>query len=176
MAKLFTPIKVKIGLRADGNADYPDFNILNAVKEQNMDWSYYVDKFGLGWIYDKLIGHQEEAPDSPLGQQLGVLIVEKEFANEAILSFPVKCSKLTEVELEDFYDNRHAIEFQDEDVDREVLDVIKVKQDLGQPLTPQQIKALDPDDDTIGIRKNKKKTWVDFKALKGIEIEKTARY
>jgi hypothetical protein len=172
MAKTFTPIKVKIGLRADGNADYPDFNTLNAVKKQNMDWSYYVDRFGLGWIYDNLIGHREEAPDSPLGQQLGVLIVEKEFADEAILSFPAECSKLTEMELEDFYDNRYAVKFQDEEIDREVLDAIKIKQDLEQPLTPQQIKASDPKDDTIGIRKNKKKAWVDFKALKGIEIEK----
>lgn len=171
MAKLFTPIKVKIGLRADGCANYPDFNVLEVVKNQGMDWSYYVDKFGLGWMYDNLIGHQEDAPDSPLGQQLGVLVIPEGFANEAIELFPEQCSKLTEIELEDFYDNKHAIEFPDEEIDKEVLDAIKAKQDLGQPLTPGQIKALDPNDDTIGIRKNKKKRWADFKVLKGVGIK-----
>lgn len=32
-----TAIKVKIGLRANGQADHPDFNSLQAVKDSGMD-------------------------------------------------------------------------------------------------------------------------------------------
>ena len=47
------PLKVKIGLKLDGGKKvhgYPDFNQIDSVIRDNMDWSYFVDKYG-GWHY-----------------------------------------------------------------------------------------------------------------------------
>ena len=164
------PIKVKIGLRPNGHADHPDFNILNCVKNSGLDWSKYIDINGLGWHYDKQCGHKEEDPTSPYGIWYGVLIVNKEFADEALAEFPDLIEKLTETKLKDFYDNRAHAHEQDEEIDIQVVQAIKAKQDLGISLTSEQEKAIDPTDDARGIRKNKKKKWDDFKTLKGIKI------
>jgi len=111
MARELVPLKVKIGIKENGQAKYPDFNQLQVVKDSGMDWSKYVDIQGLGWHYDKTSGHKEETVDSPFGQQWGVLIVPKVFVTEATTTFPDDCTKLTESELEDFYNNKaHAHE------------------------------------------------------------------
>jgi len=166
------PIKVKIGLRPNGHADYPDFNSMTCVRDSGMDWSKYIDVKGLGWHYDKKCGHKEEETDSPYGMQWGVLIVNKEFADEALSTFPSIISKLTEAELEDFYDNRAHAHEQDEEIDTNILQGIKMKQEIGLELTVQQQNALDPNHEAKGIRKNKNKKWSDFKGLKGIKIVK----
>ena len=172
MARELTPIKVKIGLRPNGHADYPSFNELACVTSSGMDWSKYVDIQGLGWQYDKASGHKEETIDSPFGQQWGVLVVPDVFAQQAIAQFPELCEELDEVTLEIFWNEKaHAHEL-DEMVDENVLGQIKAKQDLGIALTTDQIKALDPDDPTPGIRKNKRKKWADAKALMGVSIKK----
>jgi len=165
-----TPLKVKIGLRVNGHADYPDFNLLQVVQDSGMDWSKYVDAIGLSWHYDKTSGHKEDTQESPHGQQWGVLIIPKEFADQAVAMFSDTCTKLTEAELEDFYNNKATINQADEDFDQKMLDGIKTKQDLGIALTPHQLKAIDPEDDTPGITKNKKKVWKDFKKLSDVKI------
>ena len=157
------PIKVKIGLKPNGHAKYPNFNQLPAVISAGMDWSNYVDSLGLGWHYDQTSGHKEATPDSPYGMQWGVLIVPKPFADQAVAMFPAECAKLTEAELEDFYDNKAHINEPDEIFDEKVLNGIQAKRSLGLELTPQQLKAIDPDDDTPGIRKNKRRKWQDYK-------------
>lgn len=164
------PVKVKIGLKNNSHAKYPDFNLLDAVKASGLDWSYYVDINGLGWHYDKKCGHKEEAADSLFGMQWGVLVIPQDFADQAAVAFPAEVTKLTEAELEDFYDNRAHAHEPDEEMDATVLQGIKMKQDLGLPLTPQQTAALDPNDDTRGIRKNKRRKWADFKQLVGVNI------
>lgn len=166
------PIKVKIGLRSNGHADHPNFNQLNCVKDSSLDWSRYVDIKGLGWHYDKKCGHREEDSTSPYGMQWGVLIIPKEFADEAKDFFPEVIEKLTEIKLEKFYDERAHAHEPNEKIDVNVLQAIKMKQDNGIDLTEDQQKALDPSDDTRGIRKNKKKKWDDFKKLKEIKIVK----
>lgn len=165
------PVKVKIGLRQNGHAKYPNFNILPCVMTAGRDWSQYVDTEGLGWHYDKTSGHKEETPDSPWGMQWGVLIVPEEFANEALARFPDECTVLTEAELEDFYDNKAHAHEPDEDIDNEVLNAIQLKRALGLPLTPQQQRAIDPEDDTRGIRKNKKRLWKDYKKNVNVKIK-----
>ncbi|GAG30206.1 unnamed protein product, partial [marine sediment metagenome] len=60
----------------------------------------------------------------------------------------------------------------DEKIDNDILQGIKLKQDLGIALTENQQDALDPNKDVPGIEKNKKKTWIDFKALRDISIKK----
>ena len=162
-----TPIKVKILQNQDGSASYPDFNQLNCV---NINWTKYVDTEGLGWHYDKTSGLRDNAAHSPIGQQFGVLIIPKEFADEAVVMFPNICSKITETELEDFYNNKAHINDPEEKFDQVILDGIKAKQDLGIDLTESQLKAIDPNDPTPGIVKNNNKYWSDFKVKMDVNI------
>jgi len=161
------PIKVKIGLKADGSAEYPDFNSLPSVVG---DWSEYIDTFVRpAWLYD-CCGHQEAEPDSPVGMQWGMILVPAAMATEAVTAFPLKVSQLTEAECTAFYDDQHGKDFEDEEIDEKIVSTLKIKQDLGQTLSTQQVSALDPTTDTPGIRKNWRKTWVDFKAKRAITI------
>lgn len=179
------PIKVKIGLHTANNTDaggahkaghakFPDFNSMQIVKESGLDWSIYVDIMGLQWHYDKCCGHKEEDGSSPHGMQWGMLIVPKEFSDQAIATFPDEISKLTEAELEDFYDNRAHAHEPDNKVNTKALEEFDVQIRSGKTLTvkdkARHDKAMDPNDDTPGVTKNKKKNWVDFKKLVGVEI------
>ena len=171
MARELTAIKVKIGKKKDGHAKYPDFGLLQVVKDEGMDWAKYVDVYGLGWKYDKKCGHDEVDVESPQGIWLGMLVVPEVFALQAVAMFPDEVELLDDVDAENFYNNRVTVKMSDEIVDNDVLQGIKLKQDLGQPLTAQQLKALDPNDDTSGIRKNKDKVWADFRAKKDITVK-----
>jgi len=164
------PVKVKIGLKPNGHALYPNFNQLNEVMEKGMDWANYIDTLGEGWMYDKSSGHRDDTPDSPFGQQWGVLLVPKAFAEQAVVAFPEDCQELTEAETADFYDNKVAVDEPEEIIDTEVLTAIKVKQDLGLSLTPDQQDALDPKKPARGIRENPRKKWATHKASRKIEI------
>lgn len=165
------PIKVQIGRKADGSCLYPDFNQLACVQASGADWSHYIDTFGQGWCYDNKCGHADIDAESPEGTWYGLLLIPAIFATEAAAMFPGQVSVLTEAQCESFYNGRHAVTFPDEEIDTEVLQGIKLKQDLGLPLTANQTKALDPNDDTLGIRKNKKKTWTDFKSLRNLTVK-----
>lgn len=178
MARDLVALKVKIGTKGSdwpkpeerGHALYPNFNQLQAVIDSGMDWSKYVDHYGEAWHYDKKCGHKQEEPDSPRGMQWGMLIVPKEFADEAVTMFPKVCSVVNESVLEDFWDNcAHAHE-PEERLDDVVLRGIEAKKVLGKELTPGQERALDPEDDTPGIRKNHQRYWADYKAKQGIKI------
>lgn len=178
MARELVALKVKIGLKgADwsnakerGHALYPNFNDLQAVIDSGMDWSYYVDTYGESWHYDKKCGHKQEDKTSPRGMQWGMLVVPKEFADEATEKFPAVCSIVNETELEGFWDNRAHAHEPEEKLDDVVLRGIEAKKALGKKLTPGQERALDPNDDTPGIRKNNRRFWKDYKAKHGVEI------
>lgn len=154
---------------------YPDFNQLAVVKtfiaaNPGKDWSNYVDLEGTGFKYDNAGGADRDDGETPVGQWCAHLLIPVEFARQAVLAFP-RVSRVTEAELQVFYDTRHAAEFPDEDIDLEILQKIKLKQDLGLPLTNEQAKAIDPLDDTRGIRKSKRKSWVDHKQEQGLVID-----
>jgi hypothetical protein len=172
--KQLVPVKVKIGLKQNRHHDYPNFNKLNCVKESGLDWSVYVDVQGLEWHYDKKCGHKEYEINSPLGMQWGVLIIPKIFAEEALVMFPDLVTKLDEMELEDFYDNRAHAHEPDNKTDKEALKEFTVKIEAGEVLSQEDRarfdKALDPNDDTPGIKKNFKKKWIDFKTVVEVEI------
>ena len=171
MARELTTIKVKIGKKKNGHSKYPDFHLLQVVIDADMDWAKYVDVYGLGWKYDKKCGHDEVDAESLQGIWLGMLIVPEVFAIQAVAMFPDEVELLDNVDAESFYNNRVTIKMSDEIIDTDVLQGIKLKQDLGQSLTLQQQKALDPNDDRPGIRKNKDKVWADFKVKKSITIK-----
>lgn len=168
-----TPLKVTITLTAQGSAKYPDFNSLQCVIDSNMDWSKYVDTHGLGWHYDKTSGHADSTVDSPKGQQFGVLVVPEVFATQAVSAFP-ECVKLTEVELQDFYDNKAHAHESDVVIDEKSLKYVEALQAKGS-LTPKETeiinKILDPTDKTPGVIENRKKKWADVKADLGINIK-----
>ncbi len=166
------PLKVTIGLNKQGQADYPNFNVLQAVLDSGMDWSQYVDVVGDGWHYDSVSGHKEDTSDSPYGQQFGVILAPEDFVTQATAMFPTVCVEINESQFETFYNEKAHVNEPDEKIDTDILTGIKLKQDLGQALTAEQLKALDPDDDTPGVVKNKSKTWVDYKDKKNITIKK----
>lgn len=171
--KNLVPIKVKIGLKLNGHAEYPNFNAISVLG--GADWSKYVDKEGLGWHYDKKSTHQDDTIDSPQGTQYGVLVVPKEFAKEALERFPSEVTRLSEIELQDFYDNKAHAHEADEKIDEEALKPFEMKEKMRVILTPEEetkkAKALDPNDDTPGITKNKRKKWADLKVKSGVEID-----
>ena len=166
------PIKVKIGIRDSGHADHPNFNTLQVIMSSGLDWAKWIDINGSGWLYDNGCGHKEEdlTYQSPIGMQWGMLLVPKQFAEEAISMFPDLITKLSETDCESFYNDRHANDFPEEEIDSEKLQAIKAKQDVGVTLTAEDQLSLDPTNDTAGIRKNKRKKWVDYKILKGYNV------
>jgi len=173
MVRKLVPMKIKIGKQTNGHYKYPDFNSLDSIRNSGMDWTVWIDSNGdgNGWHYDQTSDHNNNTEDSPFGQRWGVVVVPKQFVIEAVDVFPNECSVLTEEELEDFYDNKAHINEPEELFDKDILEGIKLKKDLGLTLTEDQLKALDPNDNTRGIRKNKRKKWKDFKEKADIEIE-----
>lgn len=136
------------------------------------DWSYYVDRFG-GWHYDKVAGHADHDPDfgSPVGMQWGVLLVPREFAEKAVELFPEVCEPIEEPAAEAFYDVRahgHEPEMHE---DLEELQKIAALEQLGEDVTDRKRRALDPDDPAPGRRRNKRKTWQQYKVQRGVEID-----
>lgn len=171
MPRQLVPLKVTIGLSPDGTHDHPDFGQLAIVQASGMDWSNYVDTEGLGWHYDQCCGHEiDRIPDSPVGTWNGLLLVPRAFANQAIAAFPTICQKLNNAQAETFWEGHATSQDPDEEIDDVILAAIDLKQRLNLPLTPEQSRAIDPGDDTPGIRKNKRKLWDDYKALTGTVI------
>ena len=174
MTKLI-PIKVKIGLRSNGNADHPDWTKMPMIFSDS-DMKKYCP---LSWMYDKSSGHQEETPDSPRGMQWGFLLGTCEFVDEAISTFPELITEITEAEFIDFYDNRIMAHLPEKNYDIDVLQGLKLELDLKKELNQSVVelntkieKAIDPEDASLGVRTNKDKKWSDFKLKVGIEIEK----
>lgn len=174
-----TALRVKIGTKANGNADYPAFGGLQVVQDSGMDWAQYVDTNGIGWVYDK-VGHKEEAVDSPMGQQWGMLLVPEVFADQAVAAFPATCKRLTEVECQTFFDTKRDAE--PELVDTAVLEALERKLRLAEAVdmsaSPrvQAIKneirdALDPANPKRGVRANPMANWTAAKASRGITFK-----
>lgn len=164
-------IQVVIGA-AGSRQLYPDFNKLEVVKSSRIDWAYYVDRNGLGWVYDKCCDHSTEvAGRSPFGEQLGVLVVEDVFATQAVQQFPGAVTRLTEAELEDFWDN-HAMARQPENtVNDSVVNGIRARLEAGNAPTDAEKRALDPDNAAVGINKNMQKRWTDVRTSRQITIK-----
>jgi len=168
------PIKVKIGLRADNRtADHPQWDLLPSYTEETAAAAMVG-----GWQYDKTSGHREVSADSPYGQQWGVLLVTEAFALEAVATFPTLVTILSEAELEDFWDNKahaHQPDHRRDDAELQALrDELALKKELRVPYGETQIalaKALDPDNPSPGVVKNKMKKWQDAKVALDITIK-----
>lgn len=169
------PIKVKIGLRANGHADHPDWELLPLARSSSVK-----SHMPHGWVYDKSCGHQESGPGSPLGMQWGALLVSADFAEQAKSQFPALITELTEAEFETFYNEKSRAHMPTERIDTDRLVGLKAQRDLliaieqsTTAIDAEILKALDPDDDTPGVKRQKGKTWGGAhgeKAHKGIDI------
>ena len=175
MSQELVPIKVKIGLRSNGHADHPDWTRLPMINSDS-DVRQYCPS---GWIYDKSCGHQEASVDSPMGMQWGCLLGTRKFVDEALATFPELITELTEAEFQDFYNNKARKHLSENSYDVDVLKGLEtelnLREKLAQDTTDLKVKiakALDPNNDERGIKKNKERYWADYKVLKDISVEK----
>ena len=164
---------MRIGLKPNGHAEYPNFNALDAAVRDNMDWSIFVDKHG-GWHYDQVAGHADDDPaeSSPVGVQWGMLVVPEGFADAAVALFPAGVSILNDADATTFYNDRGHIRDPAITENLEVLQAIVAKRSFVPPIPEDQQDrdALDPDHPATGRRRNKLKTWADFKTKRGITM------
>lgn len=169
------PMKVILKRRANGEADWPDFNSVASSLRGHKPWSKFIDSEGIGWIYDKI----ENLGTGALNGVACTLIPEG-FANAAVTLFPSLVSIIDEATFEAFHDTRAMIRTPIEHLDTEILQGIvarKQLEDLGIAPAPSaeieaaRVKCLDPNDqDHRGVRKNLKKKWVDNKKELDVEI------
>ena len=173
-------IKVKIGLRPNGHADHPDWHRLplaasgsGKVEKEALVSDNQIVK----WRYDKLYGHTDEGPDSPVGMQWGLMVVTRQFADEAKIVFPDLITEMTEAEAEDFWDNRAHAHVPEDGTDNDVLVGLKARRDLMTDLRQNTnnldvtiAKALDPSDPELGVRQTKDKTWAGAKTKLGFDL------
>lgn len=174
-------LRIKIGLRPNRNADYPDFNQLPIIKTSGIDWSIWVDTFGLGWCYDKTCGHADSGPDSPRGMQWGCLMVPQEFAEQAQAMFGETCTCIKSDEFEKFYDEKAMAHIDNNIVDVKIVSGLKDTLELMEKsgastsdIAVMKLKiknAIDPNSHEPGITKNHHKKWSDRKGLADVEIK-----
>jgi len=164
----FVPIKVILKRKPGGNlVDWPDFNRISEHIRQGMKWSHYIDVIGISWHYNKV---ENLGTGADNGEACSC--VPLDFAEEAVKLFPDRVSTMTELEFQDFYDNKAHAHEPDEHMDLEILKGIQLKKSLGIALTTNQEKAIDPNTEVRGIRKNKQKKWSDAKPNFKIKIHK----
>ena len=166
------PIKVKIGLRANGHADHPDWYQLPLASAEDPSHHMF-----FGWKYDKTSGHKEDSVDSPYGQQWGMVMVTPKFTKQALTTFPTLVTELTEAEAESFWDNKAMAHIPENKAAPGVLQDLQselsLRESLGQDTTALKAKiakALDPDDSEPGLRKNQTKYFTDAKTQLGIKV------
>jgi hypothetical protein len=152
-------IKVKITLKDDGKAQYPDWS-QTSFRQANPN--YKIGKFG-GWHYDKC-GHTKSDVGSPLGVQYGMLLVEQAFADEAVTVFPNLVTKMTAAEVEDFWNNKAYAHLPENKHNMDVLNGLKLEYDMKVILNQDTAsikakiaKALDPVDVEPGVSQDRNK-------------------
>jgi len=165
------PIKIKVTKGADGRFVYPKFKQTLKYFKDNPDYK------GESLYYDKVYDCKVESLDSPIGMRWCMKLVPVEFAQQAVAAFPDTVSIMTDVEAEDFYNNRAVKHLSDKNYNLIVLDglqkELELKTALNLDTTDLKVeiaKAIDPEDETPGVTINKEKTWTGMKTLRGINI------
>ncbi|MBT5303820.1 MAG: hypothetical protein HOL31_01920 [Candidatus Scalindua sp.] len=182
MSREGVAIKVKLGLRENGHADHPNWGLLPMVQGGITPESQQIVK----WKYDKTSGHDEDnGGDSPVGTQYGMMIVTEQFANEAVATFPAGIvTKMTVSEAETFWnDKAHAHVAENSVNSQMILDMNNELQlhinagsdaNLIAALKIKAKKALNPNDNTPGIKKHKSKKFADAKVHLGFTVKTSA--
>ena len=184
---IVVPLLVTIGLRRTGNgireADHPNWRdvLLPPAADRLSGDGTRPEDFTLGsWHYDKKSGHDDDDPVSPLDTQRGVRLVTPAFAANAIARFggpPYNMRLLTEAQWEAFYDNRVRGHMRAARTDTDVLLALKSELDLRTAaglstaaILARIAKALDPDDDEPGVKRDRMRRWATFKAAQSLII------
>ena len=169
------PIKVKIGLRANGHADHPDWYQLPLAASVDPATHMF-----FGWKYDKTSGHKEASVDSPIGMQWGMVLVTPLFATQAIAAFPTLVAELSEVEAETFWNTKVTAHLSENKLDTPTLQglvaELTLRKELEQDvtdLTTRIAKAVDPTDREPGVKSNRQKRFSDAKTSLDFEIVST---
>ena len=173
------PIKVRIKIGADGRHEYPQFNNLDSVVRDQMDWSKYFDSRGISWHYSQEGFGEGVDPD----HWYGVTCVPKPFADAAVERFPDDVEAIPETELQRFYDEEAHVHDETEILDTQVLMGIAARVQLEESTAPTvepdpeilelRRRVLDPSDPKPGIRRNPNRKRVDFKKRYNISLDKS---
>lgn len=165
------PIKVKLFPRRHANGKqsvWPDFRSFydqNPMLFEEMLPSHYFDKRGIGWHYDKVDNLGTGAPN---GEAYTAI---PEAVADALIGAGLVERVTNEPDFESFWNSKayaHLPEVQD---DHETLQAIAAKRALGIAEDQDDINALNPDHPSSGRRRNRKKTWADFKADRAITLK-----
>ncbi len=189
MIATVVPLKVKIGLRPNGHADHPDWTKLPLAQTgpgNSVENAAAHMKFLGGWKYDKTSGHVDDTPDSPVGQQFGMIFVTEQFATEAEAEFPGIITRLTEAEAIDFWDNKAHAHLDENRRDAGVIDGLVAELRLVQAvartgnaedqarlvaLKGKIRNAIDPDHAEPGLRRNMEKRWALRQSTSGVVLK-----
>ncbi len=172
------PIKVQIGLRANGHHDHPNWDLLPlaAVRDERPE-----DHQIVKWHYDKVSGHDQESPGSPRGVWFGMMVVTSVMASEAVATFPGIVTIMSDAEAQDFWENFALINQPDDDMDTDRLIALKARRDLMVAVesSPNDINQLDieiraaldrNDRGNRGVVKNPRRRWNDAKDHFGFTV------
>lgn len=185
MPTAIVPLKVKIGLRPNGHADYPAWERLPLIAQmlepgflrEAVDAAVRQHVVG-SWHYDKTAGHEVDTPDSPRGMQWGMLLVTRAFADQALVTFPSVVTVMTRTEVAAFWETKAYGHLPDEDLDAPILTALQSRRALmvARGVPPPALaaldtiidRALDPLDSHPGVRRNPRRRWTDQPARLGI--------
>ena len=170
-------LKIKIGMRGNGEWKYPEFNRIQPQFRGNANWENFIDVYG-GWCYDNVATHadiDEFSPES--GVRIGCILVPEAFAMEAVEMFPETVSVCPEAEYESFYNDRVMVAAASEKIDTEAVNGLRAK--YGQPtglldasvMSDEDKEMLDPEHPRAGITRNKKKTFADIKKQRALSLK-----
>lgn len=167
------PIKIKVTKDAKGFFMYPKFKKELQFFKDNPDYN------SLPIYYDKQADCQINEEGSPFGMRWCMKLVPKDFAKEAVLIFPYTVFEMTEAEAEEFYNIKAMAHIAENKYDISVLQGLQIELDLTEKLGHDATKikakiekAIDPNNDEPGIKKNKGRQWSDLKKDMNLKIIK----
>lgn len=175
-------MKYKIYFRPDIDEPMkrPDFNgLVPPEKRENMDWCYYIAKFGEEHRDQKSMLKKVDIENPDPGMQYAMMFVPEDFALPVVEGDPENVQIMTETETKAFFETRSRFAEPAERIDNAVIDGLKSKYGFTGDLasvdtsswSDSEKKALDPEDPTHGIRKNPLATLATLKADQGMTIK-----
>lgn len=152
-----------------GTLKYPDFDLLDCMSGFQCDpravnkWVPYLKLNGGTHLLNFESDMYTCTVDSPIGEDEHLFIAPDAFVTEACERFPDICTELSDAEAQVWYDTKHGIIYPEYAINKDIVDSIKTKKDLGIPLTSSEMDAIDPNTKSKGISLNPKRSWALFK-------------
>ena len=173
-----TAIKVKVFRYPNKHFDYPDFSGLPSVVTAASGGAEC--EFMGGGKFDRTSCIEKATEGSPIGERWLMKIVSPSFATEAITDYPTRVFQMTEAEATEFWDDKAHGHMSDTRRDANELQALHAEflllQDLSEEAPGDQTlqdrltalrlhvaRAIDPDDETPGIRTQRNRRWANAK-------------